>query len=56
VDDRAMVVTEAEPLEATSSFEAFFEAERHRLHGALALMTANAQEAEEMTQDAFLKT
>ncbi|MEX2457700.1 MAG: sigma-70 family RNA polymerase sigma factor [Actinomycetota bacterium] len=39
---------------APASFEVFFEAHRHRLHGALTLMTANAQEAEELTQDAFL--
>lgn len=37
-----------------SSFEAFFEAERDRLFGLLALMTGNRHEAEEIAQDAFL--
>jgi RNA polymerase sigma-70 factor (ECF subfamily) len=37
------------------SFEAFFEAEHVRLYRALTLMTANAHEAEELMQDAFLK-
>jgi RNA polymerase sigma factor (sigma-70 family) len=37
-----------------SSFEAFFEAERDRLYGLLALMTGNRYEAEEIAQDAFL--
>lgn len=50
MDDPGAVVTDAPP----ATFESFFEAHRHRLHGALTLMTANAQEAEELTQDAFL--
>jgi len=37
-----------------ASFEVFFEAEHWRLLRALYLVTGNAQEAEEVTQDAFL--
>jgi RNA polymerase sigma-70 factor (ECF subfamily) len=37
-----------------SSFERFFEAERDRLYGYLALITGNRHEAEEIAQDAFL--
>lgn len=42
-------------LEATLTFEAFFEEHRSRLFGALCLVTGNRQEAEEICQDAFLK-
>jgi RNA polymerase sigma-70 factor (ECF subfamily) len=49
----------ADPLEARvadpQSFEEFFEAQRHRVFGALCLVTGNRQEAEEIAQDAFLK-
>jgi RNA polymerase sigma-70 factor (ECF subfamily) len=41
--------------EAAISFEEFFDAERARLFGALAVMTGNRQEAEEIMQDAFLR-
>jgi RNA polymerase sigma-70 factor, ECF subfamily len=41
--------------QSTSSFEAFFDAERARLFGALSVMTGNRQEAEEIMQDAFLR-
>ena len=41
--------------ESTSSFEEFFDAERGRLFGALAVMTGNRHEAEEIMQDAFLR-
>lgn len=41
--------------ERPSSFEAFFDAERGRLFGALCLMTGDRHEAEEVMQDAFLK-
>jgi RNA polymerase sigma-70 factor, ECF subfamily len=41
------------PVEA--SFEEFFEVERVRLFGVLALMSRNRAEAEEVMQDAFLK-
>jgi RNA polymerase sigma-70 factor (ECF subfamily) len=37
-----------------ATFEGFFEAERRRLFRALCLMTGNPDEAEEITQDAFL--
>jgi len=36
------------------SFEAFFEAEHERLFRAMYLVTGNAQEAEELMQDAFV--
>ena len=39
----------------TVSFEDFFDAERTRLFGALALMSGNRAEAEEVMQDAFLR-
>jgi RNA polymerase sigma-70 factor, ECF subfamily len=43
--------------ETTSSlaFELFFEVERRRLFRALYVMTGSVQEAEELTQDAFLR-
>ena len=37
------------------SFETFFEERRSKLFGAMCLVTGNRQEAEEITQDAFLK-
>jgi RNA polymerase sigma factor (sigma-70 family) len=37
------------------SFERFFDSERTRLFGALAVMSCNRAEAEEVMQDAFLK-
>jgi RNA polymerase sigma-70 factor (ECF subfamily) len=37
------------------SFERFFDAESRRLFGALAVMSGNRAEAEEVMQDAFLK-
>ncbi len=46
----APAVTAASP----ASFEAFFEAEHARLLRALYLVAGNAQEAEELMQDAFL--
>lgn len=44
-----------EPTSAARSFEEFFDAERVRLFGALAVMSGNRAEAEEVMQDAFLK-
>jgi RNA polymerase sigma factor (sigma-70 family) len=44
----------AGPSDLSASFEAFFEAERLRLLRALFLVTGNAEEAEEVVQDAFL--
>jgi DNA-directed RNA polymerase specialized sigma24 family protein len=52
--DRAAGAADAPPKETSATFEDFFEAERHRLSGALTLMTANVHEAEELLQDAFL--
>jgi RNA polymerase sigma factor (sigma-70 family) len=46
---------EAELPDITASFEEFFDAERTRLFGALAVMSGNRAEAEEIMQDAFLK-
>lgn len=43
------------PASATPTFEEFFAAERTKLFGALAIMSGNRAEAEEITQDAFLK-
>jgi RNA polymerase sigma factor (sigma-70 family) len=42
-------------LDENPSFERFFDAERTRLFGALAVMSGNRAEAEEVMQDAFLK-
>ena len=42
-------------LDENPSFERFFDAERTRLFGALAVMSGNQAEAEEVMQDAFLK-
>jgi RNA polymerase sigma-70 factor (ECF subfamily) len=42
-------------LHEVPSFEDFFEAHRHRLFGAMCLVTGNRSEAEEVTQDAFLR-
>jgi len=42
-------------MDATTSFEEFFEANRRSLFGALCLVTGNRAEAEEVMQDAFLK-
>ncbi|HJY31569.1 MAG TPA: sigma factor, partial [Actinomycetota bacterium] len=44
----------SEPSIRPVSFEAFFEAEHERLFRALYLVTGNAQEAEELMQDAFV--
>ena len=44
----------SEPPPRPASFEAFFEAEHERLFRALYLVTGNAQEAEELMQDAFV--
>jgi RNA polymerase sigma factor (sigma-70 family) len=42
------------PVTTPASFEEFFQAERRRLVRALFLLTGNAEEAEEIQQDAFL--
>ncbi|HXJ67174.1 MAG TPA: sigma factor, partial [Actinomycetota bacterium] len=46
------------PLDVTphaESFEEFFDREKGALFGALALVTRNRHEAEELTQDAFVR-
>jgi RNA polymerase sigma factor (sigma-70 family) len=47
-------VLEAPAVTQPPGFEEFFEAERRRLVRALFLLTGNAEEAEEIQQDAFL--
>jgi RNA polymerase sigma-70 factor (ECF subfamily) len=42
-------------LDGTEAFEDFFERHRRELFGAMSLVTGNRTEAEEITQDAFLK-
>lgn len=44
----------ADPVSDPHAFEAFFEAERRRLLRALYLLTGNAEEADEVLQDAFV--
>jgi RNA polymerase sigma-70 factor (ECF subfamily) len=44
-----------EPLGLSISFEDFFEIEHGRLFGALALVTGDRQEAEDVMQEAFLR-
>ena len=44
-----------EPLEASASFETFYDAESRTLFRRLWLVTGNRAEAEELMQDAFLK-
>ena len=51
----APLVAVPDPAPPTRTFDDFFEVEHVRLFRALALMTANAHEAEELMQDAFLK-
>ena len=56
MDQRARSIEERETaLEPASTFEAFFEQHRHRLYGAMCLVTGNRAEAEEITQEAFLR-
>ena len=43
------------PVPEPISFESFFEDHRSKVFGALCLVTGNRQEAEEITQDAFLR-
>jgi RNA polymerase sigma-70 factor (ECF subfamily) len=45
----------SEPLEASRSFETFYDAESQTLFRRLWLVTGNRAEAEELMQDAFLK-
>jgi RNA polymerase sigma-70 factor (ECF subfamily) len=55
VDEIALTLTGARAVESATEFEEFFDAKRDRLFRALYLVTGNRQEAEELTQDAFLK-
>lgn len=48
-------VAQASTLPLEASFEEFFDTERGKLFGVLALMSRNGAEAEEIMQDAFLK-
>jgi RNA polymerase sigma-70 factor, ECF subfamily len=43
------------PVAEPGDFEAFFEDHRSKVFGAMCLVTGNQQEAEEITQDAFLR-
>src|SRR5262245_46787196 len=43
------------PVAQPISFESFFERHRSNVFGAMCLVTGNRQEAEEITQDAFLR-
>jgi RNA polymerase sigma factor (sigma-70 family) len=52
-DDLDVTQTEAE--DHTASFELFYRSERDGLFADLSLMTRDPHEAEELTQDAFLK-
>jgi RNA polymerase sigma-70 factor, ECF subfamily len=51
VDETATLVP---AVSTTDHFESFYERERHRLFGALCLITGDRHEAEELTQDAFI--
>jgi RNA polymerase sigma-70 factor (ECF subfamily) len=51
----AAVPPASEPLEASRSFETFYDAESRKLFRRLWLVTGNRGEAEELMQDAFLK-
>jgi len=52
---RATASVEMPAATDTFAFEFFFETERRRLFRALYVMTGSAHEAEELTQDAFLR-
>ena len=45
----------AELVEARARFDSFFEDERERLFKALYFVTGNREDAEELTQDAFMR-
>lgn len=55
MDEIAIALTGARVVESAPEFEEFFEAKRDRLFRALYLVTGNRHEAEELTQEAFLK-
>ena len=55
MDERPDDVIVDDPLGLSISFEDFFEVEHARLFGALALVTGDRQEAEDVMQEAFLR-
>jgi RNA polymerase sigma-70 factor (ECF subfamily) len=59
MNDPLHLVAAPEPLAVSrtdaSSFEDFFQREKSDLYGALCLVTRNRHEAEELTQDAFVR-
>jgi RNA polymerase sigma-70 factor (ECF subfamily) len=52
---RAALETEGLAVERAGGFEAFFEDQHARLYGTLCLVTADAGEAEDVMQEAFIK-
>src|SRR5512141_730199 len=56
MEDAREAADRQEPvLHQVEPFEDFFEAQSRRLFGAMCLVTGNRSEAEEITQDAFLR-
>ena len=56
MDERIpLAVAAAKPVAGALAFETFFEREKEGLYGALCLVTRNRFEAEELTQDAFVR-
>jgi RNA polymerase sigma-70 factor (ECF subfamily) len=53
--EEGVVGVPAELVDARARFDTFFEEERERLFQALYFVTGNRDDAEELTQDAFLK-
>jgi RNA polymerase sigma-70 factor (ECF subfamily) len=53
--EEGVVSVPAELVEARARFDSFFEEERERLFKALYFVTGNREDAEELTQDAFLR-
>ncbi len=51
----SVVGPDAAVVSPTLQFEAFFEAEKEQLYRALCLVTRNRHEAEDLTQDAFIR-
>jgi RNA polymerase sigma-70 factor (ECF subfamily) len=55
MDQPALALTGVRIVESARSFEDFFEAEQDRLYRALFLVCGNRQDAEELSQEAFVK-
>ena len=53
--EEGIVSVPAEQVETRARFDTFFEEERERLFKALYFVTGNREDAEELTQDAFLR-